>query len=97
MQAFIMISHSSLDQKRSLISLAVLLAYFHLHFFMPPFAASPGSAPNEAVFINAAQWQVAGLPPSCSSGSLQHLFARPCLLLGHKGGRLSFYIILQSG
>lgn len=32
MQAFIMISHSSLDQKRSLISLAVLLAYFHLHF-----------------------------------------------------------------
>lgn len=27
-----MISHSSLDQKRSLISLAVLLAYFHLHF-----------------------------------------------------------------
>lgn len=27
-----MISHSSLDQKRSLKSLAVLLAYFHLHF-----------------------------------------------------------------
>lgn len=50
MQAFIMISHSSLDQKRSLISLAVLLACLHLHFFMPPFAASSRICAKRARF-----------------------------------------------
>lgn len=78
MQAFITISHSSLDQKRSLISPTVLSPYFHLHFLCHHLQLHQ----EEAVFINAAQSQVADPPSSCSSGLLERSFPQPCLLLG---------------